>query len=330
MTAVLRESGRTLAVLPLAVHQTNKLRILTWHAGDQSDYGAAIVRNDDIATFATIDAAAVLRNIAKEIGDIDLVYLPKQPLTIGGMGNPLVLPGSINHHAGAHAINFRPGESWTEFLNHRRSASTRHQLRKKMRLLEKAGKVGFKVASDKEEAFQFATHCLAAKTRQLTKLGHYDPFASVEVRTFLQNFFANGVGQSTWAVALTLDDAAIATSIGFVRHNEWLLYQMAMDCDHVANTSPGTQLLMNIMEHCLASGVERLDLALGDENYKFEWCDEHQVLLTSCMPLTFKGRVAETGIRFKASVQNRMAESPRVYDFGKVLKRQLKKLKLPV
>jgi CelD/BcsL family acetyltransferase involved in cellulose biosynthesis len=330
ITVILRLSGRTVAVLPLAILENHGLRMLSWHASDLSDYGAPIVCHDQIETFSSIDGAALLRRIARDVGGIDLIYLPKQPLLVGGSDNPLVLPGSTEHHAGAHAINFAAGETFADFLARKRSASTRQQLRKKQRNLEKLGKVGFRLATSAHEARQFAEHCLAAKSKQLAKLGHYDPFASPIVRNFLHDFFAAGIGTTTWAVALTLDDEPLATSIGFALDREWLLYQMAMDGDHASHCSPGTQLLMKIMEHCITKGIDRLDLALGDESYKFEWCDEHQRLVTSTLPLTFKGRIANSGIKLKANVQRKMADNPRLYEAGKSVKRYLSNLGIPV
>ena len=330
VTAILKRAGRTVAILPLAVHETHKLRILTWHAGEQSDYGAPIVRQGQIEAFSTLSGSTVLRDIAADIGGIDLVYLPKQPLSIGGATNPLVLPGSVSHHAGAHAISFVPGESWDQFLIRKRSASTRQQLRKKARVLEKAGEVAFHVAATPEEARPLVIHCLAAKSKQLAQLGHHDPFASPDVRSFLHEFFAAGAGNETWAVSLTLDGGLLATAVGFARPNGWLLYQMAMDGDHVAHASPGTQLLMRIMQHCIANNIPRLDLALGDESYKLEWCDEHQALVSSVLPLTVRGHVAAAGLSFKARLQKKIAGNPRLYDLGKTLKRRLQQLNIPV
>jgi CelD/BcsL family acetyltransferase involved in cellulose biosynthesis len=329
-TTILTQSQQILAVLPLAVQKTPKLRILTWHSSELSDYCAPIVAREKLTTFCRLDGQQLLRQIAQAAGGVDLIFLPRQPLLICGLTNPLVLPRSVHHHAGAHAINFGPVQGWDDFLARKRSAATRRQLRKKVRLLEEAGTVGFHIASNYEESRNIAVHCLAAKSRQLAKLGHYDPFLSINARPFLEDFFASGTGQSTWAVALTLNDEPVATAIGFASSDEWLLYQMAMDCDHVAHTSPGTQLLMRIMQHCIATGIRRLDLGLGDESYKFEWCDEHQTLMTSLLPLTFRGRLAAAGLGAKVNAQRLIAENPRLYEYGKGLKRRLRQVGLPV
>lgn len=330
VTAILHRAGRTIAILPLAIHHTRFLKILTWHAAEQSDYGAPILCPDEAEGFGGIDAEAVLRQIATQAGGVDLIHLPKQPLLVSGVRNPLVLPDAVGHHVGAHAINFVPGETWDAFLTGRRSASSRQQLRKKARLLEKMGKVEFRVAGTVAEAGRFTAHCLAAKSRQLARLGHHDIFAEPEVRDFVSDHFSHGVGRTTWAAALMLDEQPIATAIGFARPGEWLLYQMAMDRDHVDHVSPGTQLLMRIMQHCMSRDILRLDLALGDEAYKFDWCDEHVALATSFLPLTLRGSAAAAGLRLRAWVLRKIAADPRLYDLGKSLKRRAKGIGIPV
>lgn len=328
VTAILTRKQRTLAVLPLAIQETATMRVLTWHAADQSDYGAPIIARDQLASFCGLDGGSLLSRIAHMAGGADLVYLPRQPAAIAGLANPLVLRGSIAHHAGAHAINFMPGESWEAFYVRRRSAATRQQLRKKQRNLAKLGTVGFRVAGTADEARAITEHCLAAKSRQLARLGHHDPFAPPDVRRFLIDYFGDAAGNEGWAVALTLDGRMIASSVGFAQPGEWLLYQMAMEEGRAGNCSPGTQLLMHIMQHCIASGATCLDLAMGDESYKFDWCDRHQGLFNSSLPLTAKGRLADAAVRLKAHALRRMAAHPRIYDAGKALKRQLHALNI--
>jgi CelD/BcsL family acetyltransferase involved in cellulose biosynthesis len=329
-TVVITSGGRVVGALPLAIRQAHGLRILTWHAEAQSDYGAPIIDVAHLDGFCASNFDGILKAVCRQIGGIDLIYLTKQPATIAGSPNPLHLGTHYPYHVGTHAINFLPGEPWETFLTRTRSSSTLRQLRKKKRTLESLGAVAFRFATSVEDARSIAEHCLAAKSRQLALLGHHDPFASPSVRRFIVEYFAQGVGNSTWAAALTLDGELLATSIGLTGREGWLLYQMAMDCDHLSHCSPGSHLFCGIMEHCVKHGVLRLDLALGDERYKLEWCDEHQSLHTSVLPLTFKGRVAAVVLRLIAFAKRYIAASPRLYEHGKSLKKRLRSLHIPV
>ncbi len=330
VSAIVSDGARSVAILPLAIHEAAGLRYLTWHAHDQGDYGAPIVRSGQLYYFSKLDGRDLVRRIAMQVEGIDLVYLPKQPCNIAGSVNPLVLPGSMKHHAGAHAINFTPKENWDEFLQRRRGASTRQQLRRKQRALEKLGKVTFQLAKTPAEARSIVAHCLKSKSEQLAKLGHWDPFAAIEIRNFLEHLVCDTIGDTSWAVALALDGDPVATAFGFSSPNEWLLYQMSMSGARGGECSPGTQLLMNLMRHCTETGVLRLDLSLGDEVYKFEWCDEHATLLTSTLPLTLKGTAAHALIKARTGLQKWLSSNPRLYDAGKSLKKKLRSARIHV
>lgn len=329
VTAIIADGARTVAILPLAIHRWRGLGVLTWHANDQGDYGAPIVRAGQLDYLAEIDGKAIIRQVGKEIGGIDLIYLPKQPRMIGAMRNPFILPGSMNYHVGAHAINFVEGESFEEFMARRRGAGTRRQLRKKQRALEALGKVEFGFIKDAQAARHMVHMCLDWKSAQLAQLGHWDPFRRPDIRDFIVEHFSRAAGRDTWVACLKLDGVPLAAAFGFASRKEWLLYQMSMDGARGAQCSPGTQLLLNLMSSCIEAGVGRLDLSLGDENYKFEWCDEHSELLISTLPLTVKGLAVNAVIKAQAVAQKWLASNERLYDLAKSLKRRLAGARLP-
>lgn len=326
VTVVLSEGSQPVVILPLAITIHRGVRCLGWQADPVSDYCAPVVRQSHLEKFARIDGTRLFQQICAELGGIDLVYLRKQPVMVGHVANPFIFAGSTKHHAGAHVINFGGAENWDIFLAHRRSAGTRQGLRKKQRGLEKLGRVTFSLAATPQEARALIEECLACKSRQLAELGHWDPFTAPGIRRFVVDYFSDGIGASNWAVALNLDGSPVATAFGFVGRDGWLLYQMAMSGEHVAMYSPGTQLLMRLMQHCIETGVARLDLSLGDEAYKFEWCDQHETLLTTTLPLSIKGRIAHQLIRLGAGIQLSMAANQDLYHAGKRLKRLLGKV----
>ena len=330
VTVIGYSGGQPMFVLPLAVIRRFGGRCLTWCAHQESDYCAPILNSASADMLARLDGEGLLRQIASRIGGIDLVYVPKQPRAVGGTANPFLLPGAVRHHAGAHAMKFLPGENWETGYQRRRSAKTRRRLREKRAALEKLGVISFRVAITEAEAKDLINTCLDAKSGQLEKLGHWDPFSPHGVREFLTSYFSSNVGHSTWAVALEVDGKPAATAFGFRNSSEWLLYQMAMSSGPESRHSPGTHLLMELMRHCTERGVGRLDLALGDESYKAEWCDEHIDLWNSTLAFTARGKVIEKMIRLCAAVRLRLATDPKLYDRAKWLKGMARKLRLPL
>ncbi|WP_373506324.1 GNAT family N-acetyltransferase [Aestuariivirga sp.] len=330
VTAICHGAGQPVLKLPLAVVRRFGANILTWSAYPQSDYTAPIVSRAHMANLQRLDGARIMREIAARIGGIDLIYMPKQPGLIGTVPNPFVLPGAVPYHVGAHAINFRPGESWEESLKRRRSGKTLKRLREKRAALEKLGPVRFRIAATEAEARRMIDSCLTAKTDQLQKLGHWDPFSPPGVRDFLVSFFSSNIGHSTWAISLEVDGKPAATAFGFRDHEQWLLYQMSMPSGPEARQSPGTHMLMDLMRHCIAQGVQRLDLALGDESYKAEWCDEHISLNISTLAFTARGHVLDKLVRMRTSLRSRMASDAKLYERAKWVKGLARKLHLPV
>ncbi len=326
VTAVVRQDGAIVAVLPMSLKRTRLLQTLTWHAESLGDYGSPVLSGDGVSILPGCNIAALLTDVASKIGGVDVICLSKQPSTLFGRANSFVLPGSVQHHVGAHAINFQPGECWDDFLRRTRSSSTRQQLRKKQRNLAKLGTVEFRVATTQEEASVYIRHCLDAKSKQLAKLGHFDPFTSPANRALIEDYFTRNVADSTWALALTLNGKPVSSAFGFAGAQQWLLYQMAMDGGGTAQTSPGTQMLMCIMQHCIVKKITRLDLAMGDEGYKQEWCDEHQTLFNSFLCLSGKGLFAGQVMRQLSIASRKIASHEQLYNLAKSAKRNVQKL----
>ncbi len=323
------KGAQLVLMLPLAIVKRSGVRCLTWSAYQQSDYCAPIVNATFKDAIGTLDGEQLMRQIAGRIGGIDLVYFPKQPRLIGDVSNPFVLPQALPHHAGAHCINFNPSEDWETDLAKRRSSKTRRRLREKRSALEKSGTVTFRIAASAPEALELIEACLEAKSGQLRELGHWDPFRPPGVRKFLTGYFSSNAVGSTWAVSLDVAGQPAATAFGFRSDKEWLLYQMAMLNGPERRHSPGSHLLMELMKHCIGIGVQRLDLALGDESYKSEWCDEHVDLRMSAVALTSRGALVRKLILLRAGVRLRLAANPRFYEWAKWLKGMTRKLKLP-
>ena len=329
-TAIGYCAGQPVFILPLAVSKRLGAQVLTSRGYQQSDYTAPIVGKLHLDSFAHADGASILREIAGRIGNIDLIYLPKQPSVLEDVANPFVLADAVPYHAGAHAIDFVAGETWEQSLQRRRSSKTRRRLKEKRAALAKLGQVSFRVAKNEEEARNLVGICLRAKTEQLMKLGHWDPFSPPGVRDFLTDYFSANVTQSSWAVSLDVDGRPVVTAFGFRDSEQWLLYQMAMSGGPESRHSPGTHLLMNLMQHCIEQGVSRLDLGLGDESYKAEWCDEDIALQISAIGLTARGKVLKKGLMLRARLRSRMAADPRLYERAKWLKGIAQKFWLPV
>ncbi len=330
VTAIGYSGGQAVFVLPLAIVRRHGGRCLAWHSYPHSDYCGPIVNRAALGVFGAIDGESVLRQIAGRIGNIDLVYLTKQPEQVAGTRNPFLLPEGVAYHVGAHAINLVAGETWAEAYARRRSGKTRRRLRDKRAALEKFGDIAFRLAQGEDEARDLISLCLATKSEQLLKLGHFDTFSPPGVRETITTHFTGGITSSTWAASLDVGGRPLAVAFGFRSPETWLLYQMAMASGPEAKHSPGTHLLLHLLEHCAAQGVTRLDLGLGDETYKSEWCDEHLSLQVSSLALSARGHVLKAAVEWRARLRLRMAADPKLYERAKWIKGIARKCRLPL
>ena len=74
------------------------------------------------------------------------------------------------------------------------------------------------------------------------------------------------------------------------------------------------------MQHCISLGVPCLDLSLGDEPYKIDWCNEHISLMTSVVALSPSGHLAEAVIRARSALLLKIRKNPFAYDLGQKAK----------
>lgn len=328
-TAVGYSECHPVFILPLCVYEQFGVRILSWCGYQYSDYCAPIVNLRYKDAFAGINGDSVLRQIARRVRGIDLVHIPKQIPVVGGLKNPFILKESSPYHVGAHAITFKPGESFEQWYARRRSSKTRSRLREKRANLEKIGPVQFSVAQSPEEARELISLCLDTKSEQLERAGHWNPFSPIGVKETLIDHFSKGCGQTAWAVALKVGGANVVTAFGFRGKEEWLLYQMAMSNGPEARFSPGAHLLLSLIKHCIEEELMRLDLALGDETYKAEWCDDNTELVTSALALTARGKLLREVTLAKSRVSAKVAANPRLYSSAKWVKGIASKLLSP-
>jgi CelD/BcsL family acetyltransferase involved in cellulose biosynthesis len=329
--AIAYADGKPVVVLPLVACTAPGFRYLTWQAHTPSDYCAPLVAPHFAARFEASDAAALMRAVAREIGGIDLVYLPKMPDRLGEIRNPLVLAESWSFYAGAHAIAIEGDNAgdktgdWESFYASIRSQRTRHTLKRKEKALMKMGTVDIVIAHDAEQVGRIAQACVALKAGQLARDGHGNLFADQRLHDALIQGMRDACPRGAWAASIELDGRVIAAAFGLIDGDEWLLYQFAMSDGPEAKSSPGQLLLVHLLKECVKRGVRKLDLALGDEAYKFDWCNIHNRLMTSVLPMTPTGHLAALTLRMRERARVWLARNPSTLKLAKRIKPMLKR-----
>jgi CelD/BcsL family acetyltransferase involved in cellulose biosynthesis len=74
--------------------------------------------------------------------------------------------------------------------------------------------------------------------------------------------------------ALTLDDRILATLWGLVYKGRFYHLFPTYARGELTRYSPGNSLLRRVFEWCFANTVRIFDFTIGDEAYKYDWCDQ--------------------------------------------------------
>ncbi len=310
--------GEPVVMLPLLACKAQAFRYLTWQAHTPSDYCAPLVAPHFLSRFEVSDAAALMRTVAHEIGGIDLVYLPKMQDRLDGAANPLVTKDSWRFYAGSHAIAIEG--NWENFYASIRSPRTRHSLKRKEKALRKMGEVTFTIMHDPEQVVRVAQECVTLKARQLGREGHGNLFADERMHQALLEAMRGACPHGAWAATVELDGKSVAAAFGMIQGDAWLMYQFAMTGGPESKCSPGQLLLVHLLKECLGRGVRLLDFALGDEAYKFDWCNTHNQLHTTAIALTPTGHLVTLGLRMREHVRIRLARNPSMLRLAKRIK----------
>lgn len=310
--------GEPVVMLPLLACSVLGFRYLTWQAHSPSDYCAPLVAPHFLSRFEASDATALLRTVARQLGNIDLIYLPKMQDRLGSVANPLVTSDSWRYYAGSHAISIEG--DWESFYGGIRSQRTRHTLKRKAKSLQKMGQVAFVITHDPAQVASVAQDCMAMKAVQLARDGNSNFFADRRMNDALLRAMQALCPHGAWAASIELDGRSIAASFGMIEADTWLLYQFAISDGPESKNSPGQLLLVHLLEESVGRGVKLLDLALGDEVYKFDWCNTHSQIKTTAIALTPVGHLAKLSLRMREQARIWLAHHPSVRKVAKRIK----------
>src|SRR6185369_14898373 len=115
----------------------------------------------------------------------------------------------------------------------------------------------------------------AQKSHSYRELGTPDLFAEPGHREFFEYVTRRGVRDGFVHLSgLRVDGQVRATHWGLVYRGRFYCLFPTYARDEAARHSPGNALMRRLFEWCIANGVEVFDFTIGDEPYKYDWCDQ--------------------------------------------------------
>jgi CelD/BcsL family acetyltransferase involved in cellulose biosynthesis len=322
LRAVACKDGAVVMDLSLVLKRAFGVRVLAWQADEINDYCGPVAAPSLLASLSEQSARVLLRLIAEAAGGVDAIRLQKQLQHYGALRNPFVGATAIPYHVDSHAVTW--ANSWTSHYAENRSAKTRRRINDKLRALQKRGRLSMRFSEHHAEARELVARGLEMKSVQLTKAGHWNPFAAEATRNHLIAYFGDHITDETWVAVLELDGQPLAISFGFRHAEGWLLYQIAMTDGPHSKFSPGTHLLLFLIDSSSKAGAHHFDLSIGNEMYKHDWCNVSRVLMSDVFAMTMRGSVVARYIRLTDHVRLAIATRPWMYVRAKRLLNTLK------
>jgi CelD/BcsL family acetyltransferase involved in cellulose biosynthesis len=109
--------------------------------------------------------------------------------------------------------------------------------------------------------------------------------------------------------ALSLDGSVLAAHWGYVTGDRFYYLMPAHEGGMWRALSPGRLLTEWQMRWCVERGLKFFDFGIGDEPYKFGYCDSRIALYDAHLPVTAKGAVYGGLKRAQAAVKSVLRET---------------------
>lgn len=310
--ALLRDAeGALLALLPLVLTRRSGVRFAEIIGGKHANYHMGLYAPGFAARLDTVLTARLLAEIGTAIGDLDALVFVNQPVSWQGVHNPPALLAAGPSPSRAYKLALVADGEAT--LKRSMSSHARKKLRNKHSRFKEFGPSELKRARTANEIERLLSAFLAQKTERFRDMGVADPFAEPGIREFLaRGAAASGDGKPVIELySLDLSGEPVATYVGAALGSHFSGMATSFDMGSpAARMSPGELLLADLIRLKCSEGLSTLDLGVGEARYKTTFCDDHDDLVDTFLPLTLKGRFFVAAARTKRGLKRRIKSSP--------------------
>lgn len=309
ITVVERHDGAPLMLLPLGVEKRLGVRCLVWLGGAITDYQAPLIARDAAPLLADAGRFAGLwREIRARMPRHDAVILEKQPEFIESARNPFFYLAHSPNVNNAHFTHL--AADFATFLQAKRSPHWITVERKKERRLAKRGALRYCMATDPQDAQRILQETMRQKSQSYRALGITDIFADPRYRRFFAHMSVHHLEDGfVHLSALMLDGKVLATHWGLIHRDRFYCYIPTYVHDEYARFSPGNNLLRRLLEWSIERGLRVFDFTIGDEAYKYHWCDRELRIFDCLHAVTVRGWLYVAPLKLGRRAKRRILRS---------------------
>lgn len=284
ITTVLYQN-KIICIFPLEIQKKFKLKILKWIGDKQSDYCSPLLRKD--FNFDKEIFIDLYKKIFKEIQNVDIVYLEKQPQYINRVKNPFV--GLSGNYFDSKTYNILLPKKWKNYCNEILKKEFHLQNLRKKRSLKKLGKLKFKIYNNKDEKIAVLKELFQQKNIRLSSQGIKDILDPKDFKFYKRLEEGSFLNIKTQLSSLTLNGELIAIHWGVVYKKRFYYLLLSMKDGKLGRYSPGRLLISLLIRWSISKKLEIFDFTLGEENYKKSWSSNVSSLFNFVESRSLKG-----------------------------------------
>ncbi|MAN62206.1 MAG: hypothetical protein CMI60_09705 [Parvibaculum sp.] len=261
-----------LMLLPLGIMNGPFVRKLIWLGEGVNDYNAPLIAHNFSERVLPGKFSLIWEDILSCLPDHDLVELMRQPAEVDQQANPfLELPTQLNA-SGAHMTEL--GGDFDTYYNTKRNSKARRSLRSRRKKLEETGEIKY-VHPETDEAISASVAKLVSlKSKSLRAMGAKDFLASPGYEDFYRALAVKSGADGVAHVShLEVAGEYAAGSWGLIHRNRFYYVLPSYDGAKFGRYAPGVQALVETMKWAVERDVRVFDFTIGDEHYKYDWCE---------------------------------------------------------
>jgi CelD/BcsL family acetyltransferase involved in cellulose biosynthesis len=280
-------TGRKLALVPLIRRVQHGVRIVEFADLNVTDYNAPVLRAG--VTFNMQDARAISRALISELrkvpGGVDLVRLRKMPAKLAGGINPLAVLG----REGSSSLNGNIIEVGDDFESYR-SSIKRIQMPRYWRVFSRNSGAAFRMMGSIDEALKAVDVMDAQQQARMQKLGLEFVLNDNTHGDFYRDLVRRGLQDGYVVVsALTCDEAVVATMLGIRQGDYFAVLRISNAGARWSHCSPSKLVVERTMAALHEQGVRRFDLSVGNYAFKRRFRAAHIPLTDASVAVGWRG-----------------------------------------
>ncbi len=275
-------------------------RVLSFLDGGVSDYNAPVL-------FAATpewepqEARELLSDILSALPAFDVIELEKMPAAVLARSNPLLHLGAERWPCEGHAAS--TAQTWEAFSASRIKHSKRFE--RYHRQLARSAPLSYVIAEAGgwQGAFKALLAQKEARFAETRVPGFSEQPGMIEFyREMTRRHLGSGLVHLS---AVASGERTIAAQWGLRQEERYYYLICGYEAGEWEKYSPGRLVTEAMLKWCHDSGLAVADFGIGDEPYKYEYCDRHLPLYSTVKPVSLLGWIYATRLRGLAWLRSR-------------------------